>query len=363
MKIRLENLTKKFQETTAVSELDVEIEDGHLVCLLGPSGCGKSTTLSMIAGLEKPTEGKIWFDDKKMNDIEAEDRDIGMVFQDYALYPHMTIRENIAFPLKMKKIKKAERIEKVDRIAELMQIQDLLKRKPGKLSGGQQQRAAIARALVKEPRLLLLDEPLSNLDARLRIELREEIRRLQKKLAITTIFVTHDQEEAMSLSDRILLMDRGKMIQYDTPKNLYKTPNSIFAAKFLGNPPINLIGAQMKKNAGGEGEVICLENGESMNGTVCTIHNTISEREDMDNITVGIRPEDMVIATQGEISGVIQSVQTLGKEVYIRFDFRGISLTACTGWDRELSEGEKIAFHPKRIHIFPNSQKNRRIEK
>ena len=218
MRIRLENLTKRYQEVTAVDHLNLEIEDGDLVCLLGPSGCGKSTTLSIIAGLEQATEGSIYFDEENVGGLEAEERDIGMVFQDYALYPHMTVQENIAFPLKMQGWKKKDRIEKVKEAAKMLQIEEYLKRKPGKLSGGQQQRVAIARAIVKNPKILLLDEPLSNLDARLRIELRDEIRRVQKQLGITTIFVTHDQEEALSISDKILLMEKGKISQYSSPK-------------------------------------------------------------------------------------------------------------------------------------------------
>ena len=241
MRIRLENLTKRYQEVTAVDHLNLEIEDGDLVCLLGPSGCGKSTTLSIIAGLEQATEGAIYFDEENVGGLEAEERDIGMVFQDYALYPHMTVQENIAFPLKMQGWKKKDRIEKVKEAAKMLQIEEYLKRKPGKLSGGQQQRVAIARAIVKNPKILLLDEPLSNLDARLRIELRDEIRRVQKQLGITTIFVTHDQEEALSISDKILLMEKGKISQYSSPKEMYMEPQNMFAAKFLGNPPMNFV--------------------------------------------------------------------------------------------------------------------------
>ena len=241
MRIRLENLTKRYQEVTAVDHLNLEIEDGDLVCLLGPSGCGKSTTLSIIAGLEQATEGSIYFDEENVGGLEAEERDIGMVFQDYALYPHMTVQENIAFPLKMQGWKKKDRIEKVKEAAKMLQIEEYLKRKPGKLSGGQQQRVTIARAIVKNPKILLLDEPLSNLDARLRIELRDEIRRVQKQLGITTIFVTHDQEEALSISDKILLMEKGKISQYSSPKEMYMEPQNMFAAKFLGNPPMNFV--------------------------------------------------------------------------------------------------------------------------
>ena len=239
MKIRLENITKIFKTTTAVDNISFTIEDGEMICLLGPSGCGKSTTLSMVAGLEKPTEGEIYFDDKPMSGVEAEDRDIGMVFQNYALYPHMSVRDNIMFPLKMRHVPKAERVARMTQVAEMLQIKELLYRKPGQLSGGQQQRVAIARALIKEPKILLLDEPFSNLDARLRIELRDDIRALQQKLKITTIFVTHDQEEAMSISDRILLMKNGVLQQYSTPQEMYRNPANLFVASFLGNPPIN----------------------------------------------------------------------------------------------------------------------------
>ena len=230
MVIILKDITKKFRNTTAVKGLSVEIREGELVCLLGPSGCGKSTTLSMIAGLEPPTKGDIFFDGKRVNQVEAEDRDIGMVFQNYALYPHMTVGRNIEFPLRMRHIAKAQREERVRAVAGMMQIEDLLNRRPSQLSGGQQQRVAIARALVKRPKILLLDEPFSNLDARLRIELRDEIRSLQKQLGITTIFVTHDQEEAMSISDRILLLKEGVMQQYSTPKDMYTHPANRFTA-------------------------------------------------------------------------------------------------------------------------------------
>ncbi len=347
MRIRLENLTKRYQEVTAVDHLNLEIEDGDLVCLLGPSGCGKSTTLSIIAGLEQATEGSIYFDEENVGGLEAEERDIGMVFQDYALYPHMTVQENIAFPLKMQGWKKKDRIEKVKEAAKMLQIEEYLKRKPGKLSGGQQQRVAIARAIVKNPKILLLDEPLSNLDARLRIELRDEIRRVQKQLGITTIFVTHDQEEALSISDKILLMEKGKISQYSSPKEMYMEPQNIFAAKFLGNPPMNFVPGEKVEDG------ICLLLGDE---NVIVKRGTVHEAGELKgNVCVGIRPEALELCSTEEeaISGVITGIQTLGKDMYIHFRAGEQALTACVGWEKTFSEGERVSFRVKRLHLFP----------
>ena len=347
MRIRLENLTKRYQEVTAVDHLNLEIEDGDLVCLLGPSGCGKSTTLSIIAGLEQATEGSIYFDEENVGGLEAEERDIGMVFQDYALYPHMTVQENIAFPLKMQGWKKKDRIEKVKEAAKMLQIEEYLKRKPGKLSGGQQQRVTIARAIVKNPKILLLDEPLSNLDARLRIELRDEIRRVQKQLGITTIFVTHDQEEALSISDKILLMEKGKISQYSSPKEMYMEPQNVFAAKFLGNPPMNFVPGEKVEDG------ICLLLGDE---NVIVKRGTVHEAGELKgNVCVGIRPEALELCSTEEeaISGVITGIQTLGKDMYIHFRAGEQVLTACVGWEKTFSEGERVSFRVKRLHLFP----------
>lgn len=347
MRIRLENLTKRYQEVTAVDHLNLEIEDGDLVCLLGPSGCGKSTTLSIIAGLEQATEGSIYFDEENVGGLEAEERDIGMVFQDYALYPHMTVQENIAFPLKMQGWKKKDRIEKVKEAAKMLQIEEYLKRKPGKLSGGQQQRVTIARAIVKNPKILLLDEPLSNLDARLRIELRDEIRRVQKQLGITTIFVTHDQEEALSISDKILLMEKGKISQYSSPKEMYMEPQNVFAAKFLGNPPMNFVPGEKVEDG------ICLLLGDE---NVIVKRGTVHEAGELKgNVCVGIRPEALELCSTEEeaISGVITGIQTLGKDMYIHFRAGEQALTACVGWEKTFSEGERVSFRVKRLHLFP----------
>ncbi|MBN2899626.1 MAG: ABC transporter ATP-binding protein [Clostridia bacterium] len=330
MKIRLENISKQYHETLAVDDLTLHIGDGELVSLLGPSGCGKSTTLAMIAGLEMPTSGRVIFDNDIVNDVPAESRDIGMVFQNYALYPHMTVLENIMFPLKMRKISKEQRIEKAMAIARWMQLEDLVNRKPSKLSGGQQQRVAIARALVKEPKILLLDEPLSNLDARLRIELRDEIRQLQKKLKITTIFVTHDQEEAMSISDKILLMDKGVFQQYASPKEMYEKPVNTFVASFLGNPQMNL-----------------LPNDDFMDTKAKT--------------TVGIRPEDFVVVpSKGSYQGQITSVQTLGKELYLGIQLHNEKVTACVSWDHRYDVGDTIELDIKKHHLF--DAKGKRID-
>lgn len=348
MRIRLENLTKRYQEVTAVDHLNLEIEDGDLVCLLGPSGCGKSTTLSIIAGLEQATEGAIYFDEENVGGLEAEERDIGMVFQDYALYPHMTVQENIAFPLKMQGWKKKDRIEKVKEAAKMLQIEEYLKRKPGKLSGGQQQRVAIARAIVKNPKILLLDEPLSNLDARLRIELRDEIRRVQKQLGITTIFVTHDQEEALSISDKILLMEKGKISQYSSPKEMYMEPQNMFAAKFLGNPPMNFVPGEKVEDG-----ISLLLGDENMTVKKGTIHEA---GELKGSVCVGIRPEALELCSTEEeeaISGVITGIQTLGKDMYIHFRAGEQVLTACVGWEKTFSEGERVSFRVKRLHLFP----------
>ncbi|MBR6426606.1 MAG: ABC transporter ATP-binding protein, partial [Clostridia bacterium] len=256
MKIVLQNLTKQFESrhkkgetVTAVNNLDIEIPDGKLIGLLGPSGCGKSTTLYMICGLEHPTSGKIFFGDDDVTELEPENRGVGLVFQNYALYPHLTVKQNILFPLQNlkgeQKMSKNEMLDRAQTAARLVQIDELMDRKPNELSGGQQQRVAIARALVKTPRVLLLDEPLSNLDARLRLQTREEIKRIQRETGVTTVFVTHDQEEAMSISDLIVVMKQGIMQQIGNPQEVYDNPQNLFVAKFLGTPPINVFSGKI----------------------------------------------------------------------------------------------------------------------
>ncbi|MCR5067062.1 MAG: ABC transporter ATP-binding protein [Erysipelotrichaceae bacterium] len=239
MEVKIVDLVKRFDDVTAVNHVNATFESGKLIALLGPSGCGKSTMLNMLSGILAVSEGKIYFDGVDVTDVSPDKREVGLVFQNYALYPHMTVLENICFPLKIKKVPKKERIEKAKEYARMVHIDDYLNRLPKELSGGQQQRVAIARALVKQPKLLLLDEPLSNLDAKLRVEMREEIRRIQRESGVTTVFVTHDQEEATSISDYIMLMKLGVQQQFSRTRDLYNNPANLFVADFIGNPTIN----------------------------------------------------------------------------------------------------------------------------
>ena len=312
MKITLEHLTKVFPnrnkkgaDVVAVDDFCLEIPDGKLIGLLGPSGCGKSTVLNMLCGLLTPTSGKIFFGDEDVTSLAPEDRGVGMVFQNYALYPHLTVRQNIRFPLENRKgsqkLSKKEMDEKVLQVAKLVQIDELLDRKPKELSGGQQQRVAIARALIKEPRVLLMDEPLSNLDARLRLQTREEIRRIQKATGITTIFVTHDQEEAMSISDMIVVMKDGAIHQLDAPQNVYDDPLDLFVAKFLGTPPIHIFAGSVKA------EVLYIGNESVL--SVPGVSNG--------NFTVGIRPEGLDPAEQGALTCDLQRMEVMGRDVSI----------------------------------------------
>ena len=313
MKIVLENLTKIFpsrnkkssDEVVAVNNFNFEIPDGKLIGLLGPSGCGKSTTLYMISGLQKPTGGKIYFGDDDVTEVSTEKRGIGLVFQNYALYPHLTVRQNILFPLQnlrgADKMSKDDMLKRAYEVAKLVQIEELMDRKPSELSGGQQQRVAIARALVKMPRVLLLDEPLSNLDARLRLQTREEIRRIQKETKITTVFVTHDQEEAMSISDLIVVMKLGVLQQIGAPQDVYDDPANLFVAKFLGTPPINVFDGEVKggKLYIGDDAVLDVKNVPDM------------------PVTVGIRPEGFVLDENGPFKCRLSNVEVMGRDVSI----------------------------------------------
>ena len=313
MKVVLQNLTKIFpsrdkkagKEVVAVNDFTFEIPDGKLIGLLGPSGCGKSTTLYMISGLQKPTGGKIFFGDDDVTDLPTESRGVGLVFQNYALYPHMTVKQNILFPLQnlkgADKMSKQEMLERAYNAAKLVQIEDLMDRKPGEMSGGQQQRVAIARALVKMPRVLLLDEPLSNLDARLRLQTREEIRRIQRETGITTIFVTHDQEEAMSISDMIVVMKLGVVQQIGAPQEVYDNPTNLFVAKFLGTPPINVFNGKV-------------EGGKLYIGDEAVLDVAgVADRE----VTVGIRPEGFALDENGPLTCKLSSVEVMGRDVSI----------------------------------------------
>ena len=311
MKVVLQNLTKVFpsrnkkvnEEVVAVNDFTFEIPDGKLIGLLGPSGCGKSTTLYMISGLQKPTSGKIFFGEDDVTELSTENRGIGLVFQNYALYPHMTVKQNILFPLEnlkgKDKMSKEAMLERAKWAAKLVQIDDLMDRKPSEMSGGQQQRVAIARALVKMPRVLLLDEPLSNLDARLRLQTREEIRRIQRETGITTIFVTHDQEEAMSISDQIVVMKLGVVQQIGEPQNVYDDPANLFVAKFLGTPPINVF----------EGEV---KGGKLYLGDDCVMDVPGVANQ---SVHVGIRPEGFELNANGPMHCSLNNVEVMGRDV------------------------------------------------
>ena len=313
MKVVLENLTKIFpsrdkksgKEVVAVNDFTFEIPDGQLVGLLGPSGCGKSTTLYMISGLQKPTSGKIYFGEDDVTELSTENRGIGLVFQNYALYPHMTVKQNILFPLQnlkgKDKLSKEEMLDRALNAARLVQIDELMDRKPSELSGGQQQRVAIARALVKMPRVLLLDEPLSNLDARLRLQTREEIRRIQKETGITTIFVTHDQEEAMSISDVIVVMKLGVVQQIGEPQSVYDDPKNLFVAKFLGTPPINVL----------EGKVV--------DGKVYIGDDDVLDVTGVDDqeVYIGIRPEGLEPSDNGRLTCGLSNIEVMGRDASV----------------------------------------------
>jgi multiple sugar transport system ATP-binding protein len=313
MKVVLQNLTKIFpsrdkkagKEVVAVNDFSFEIPDGKLIGLLGPSGCGKSTTLYMISGLQKPTSGQIFFGDDDVTELSTENRGIGLVFQNYALYPHMTVKQNILFPLQnlkgADKMPKSEMLDRAHQVAKLVQIDELMDRKPSELSGGQQQRVAIARALVKMPRVLLLDEPLSNLDARLRLQTREEIRRIQKETGITTVFVTHDQEEAMSISDMIVVMKLGVLQQIGKPQDVYDDPVNLFVAKFLGTPPINVL------------------DGKVADGKLWIGEDAVLDVPGVENqeVVVGIRPEGFELDPNGPLQCQLSNVEVMGRDVSI----------------------------------------------
>ncbi|MGM9873360.1 MAG: ABC transporter ATP-binding protein [Bacilli bacterium] len=375
MEIRLKNLTKVFPgnekknipDTRAVDDLDITIPDGKLIGLLGPSGCGKSTTLYMIAGLLEPTSGEIWFGDEEVTRLSPDKRGIGLVFQNYALYPHMTIYKNIAFPLTNLRVeensvdndgnpivdengypivkKRKLTVEEIDSIvrktAELVQIEQYLERKPNQLSGGQQQRVAIARALAKSPRVLLLDEPLSNLDARLRLQTREEIRRLQTRTGITTIFVTHDQEEAMSISDEIVVMKLGVMQQKAAPQEVYNNPTNKFVANFLGTPPINFFDGKIVGNDLyiGEDKILTLEDEKFR----------LPKKDGP--VTVGIRPEGFVVSTKGALNVTVKSIEVLGRDVSLLVDHPNSQRVS----SKVIIDAEtKVGVGPIKLNVKPN---------
>lgn len=354
MKIVLQHLTKRFpnrnkkikEDVVAVNDFDFEIEGGKLIGLLGPSGCGKSTALNLICGLEKPTAGKIFFDDIDVTNLPPENRGVGLVFQNYALYPHLTVRENIRFPLEnlrgKDKLSKEEMEKRVQEAAKLVQISELLDRKPSEMSGGQQQRVAIARALVKVPRVLLLDEPLSNLDARLRLQTREELKRIQVETGITTVFVTHDQEEAMSISDTIVVMKDGVLQQMGKPQEIYDEPVNLFVAKFLGTPQINVFEGEIR------GGKVYIDDKEVMEA---------SGAPDGE-VYVAIRPEGFVVDKTGPLTCSFINREVMGRDTSVvatHKKFTGETIRAIIPSEEEVDHSDgtvSFALKPYKVRLF-----------
>lgn len=339
----------------ALKSVNFSIEQGDLVCLLGPSGCGKSTILNMIAGLLQPTGGDIQFKKSSVINIEPKDRNIGFVFQNYALYPHMTVLENIMFPLTVgeKKISKEEAKKVAEEYMQLTNIEELAEKKPGTLSGGQQQRVAITRALVQKPEVLLLDEPLSNLDARLRLKIREEIRRLVKEVGITTIFVTHDQEEALSISDKIILLNEGVIQHHDDPQNLYLEPNNLFVAKFIGNPIINILEVGVK-----DGVIthpsFTLQASE-------LVESRFRKELEQGHYSLGLRPEDLVPTENGLFTVTVTAVELIGRERILHFTLGEQNIKSIVSVEHKIEEGDTLSFDLLRHKLFLFDQNGERV--
>jgi inositol-phosphate transport system ATP-binding protein len=345
-RIELKNLRKEWVGAHAVAGIDLTIEDGAFVAVLGPSGCGKSTTLMMLAGIYQPTSGDITFDGARVNDVEARGRNVGIVFQSYALYPNMSVLENIMFPLRFKKIERAEAEGRAREIASLVRVDGFLDRRPSQLSGGQQQRVALARALVKRPHLLLLDEPLSNLDAGLRLTMRTEIRRVQRELGVTTILVTHDQIEATTMADRVVVMHAGRVEQEGAAEDLYERPDTLFVASFVGSPPINLF----------DGEA---------DGAIVKVHEASIPLAEPTRgpVVLGIRPESVQVAERGTPARVT-AAEPMGREVLYTADSGfGVIRFLEAGAEPRHREGDSLHLHiPPSSALLFDKASGRRVE-
>ena len=339
----------------ALKSVNFSIKQGDLVCLLGPSGCGKSTILNMIAGLLQPTGGDIQFKKSSVINTEPKDRNIGFVFQNYALYPHMTVLENIMFPLTVgeKKISKEEAKKVAEEYMQLTNIEELAEKKPGTLSGGQQQRVAITRALVQKPEVLLLDEPLSNLDARLRLKIREEIRRLVKEVGITTIFVTHDQEEALSISDKIILLNEGVIQQHDDPQNLYLEPNNLFVAKFIGNPIINILEVEVKDS-------VITHPSFTLQASEL-VESRFRKELEQGHYSLGLRPEDLVPSENGLFTVTVTAVELIGRERILHFTLGEQDIKSIVSVEHKIEEGDTLSFDLLRHKLFLFDQNGERV--
>jgi multiple sugar transport system ATP-binding protein len=350
-KIVLKNIRKVYPgDVVAVHKFDLEIQDKEFIVLVGPSGCGKSTTLRMIAGLEEITDGELYIGDNLVNNVPPKDRDIAMVFQNYALYPHMTVYNNMAFGLNLRKVPKNVIDKKVQEAAKMLDIVHLLDRKPKALSGGQRQRVALGRAMVRDPAVFLLDEPLSNLDAKLRTQTRTEIIKLHKRLGTTFVYVTHDQVEAMTMGDRIVVMRDGWIQQVDTPQNLYNNPCNLFVAGFIGSPQMNLVEGMIKKEDGGYVAQI----GDNRISLLESKYKNLSDYQDKE-VYLGFRPE-MIQLSQDEsaIRATIDIIELMGSEMYLNCDLNGFKITVRTPVDENLKSDMVVGFQidPQKIHLF-----------
>ena len=353
--ITLENVSKYFGDTVANYRVSLEVEDGEFLVILGPSGCGKTTTLRLIAGLEQPSEGSVYFDDHPVDNRSPSARNVAMVFQNYALYPHMTVGDNIGYPLKVRGFSPPERDENVQEVTQLLHIEDQVDKKPGALSGGQRQRVALARAIVREPSVFLLDEPLSNLDAKLRQEMRIELKRLQNELEITTVYVTHNQEEAMSMADRVAVMNKGTVQQVAPPQELYDHPRTAWVAQFIGSPPMNLFQGTRRN-----GSIDLGEAGTVDVGSVVGAEDAVVETGDRDDVraasvmapdsqgavSLGVRPENLTLSTsrpsaRNVIEGTVDTIEPMGEYILVNVSVNDQIVNAKVS-DLTVSRGDRV---------------------
>jgi ABC-type sugar transport system ATPase subunit len=357
-RVAIRGVSKRFGDVTALDDFTLEVADEEFLVLLGPSGCGKSTALRIIAGLEEPTEGSIEIGDRQVNDVEAKDRDVAMVFQSYALYPHMTVRRNVEFPLKTRRVPTAERNRLVQEAASILGLEDLLERKPAQLSGGQRQRVALARAIVRRPQAFLMDEPLSNLDAKLRVQTRAELVELRRRLRATIVYVTHDQVEAMTMGDRIAILDHGVLQQVGASQDVYARPANLFVARFIGNPPMNSVTGDVTRVGG--------RIGVQIPGSVVELPGALGDavqKRGLKRVVLGVRPEDLTLDDGGPIKATVSVIESLGHERHVICrleDGQLLIVRQAANVSPPAEESEiRLAADAARLHVFDAESEER----